>query len=251
MIAVLAALAEEAEALRRHLRRPEAVKGLGPRAWRGSLADRPVLLFVTGDGPARAMAGVRRLLATETPDRVVIIGVCGALVPGLGVGTVVCPDRVCRGDTTWREPLPSWSRTVRTRPGVRGGTLISVDQVITDPEHRSRIAAGDEEPIAVDLESATWVEALALAGIPWVVLRGVSDTATERLPPWLHQTVRADGSVSRLRVAARALTDPAAVPALWRLAARTRRVGRDLVPLVEMLVAAASPMPGQPSPNYS
>jgi adenosylhomocysteine nucleosidase len=251
MIAVLAALAEEAEALRRHLRRPEAVKGLGPRAWRGSLADRPVLLLVTGDGPARAMAGVRQLLAKETPDRVVIIGVCGALVPGLGVGAVVCPDLVCRGNTSWPEPLPSWSRTVRTRPGVRGGTLISVDQIITDPEHRSRIAAGDGEPIAVDLESATWVEALTEADIPWVVLRGVSDTAKERLPPWLRHTVRTDGSVSRLRVAARALADPTAVPALWRLAARTRRVGRDLVPLVEMLVDAASPKPGQPSPDYS
>src|SRR5260370_329240 len=53
----------------------------GGWAARGWLAERPVLLAVTGDGERSAARGLERLLAAARPERLLVVGVAGGLSP--------------------------------------------------------------------------------------------------------------------------------------------------------------------------
>ena len=59
---------------------------------------------------------------------------------------------------------------------------------------------GDGGAAVVDLESAAFVEAADEAGVPWLVLRAVADTADESLPAWLDRCRDANGAIRRARV---------------------------------------------------
>jgi len=92
---------------------------------------------------------------------------------------------------------------------------------------RLRERAGDG-PAVVDLESAAWAESANRHGLPWSVLRVVSDAWDEDLPGFLLRAQRPDGSVARGRVAFGAIAVPTRIPTLVRLAARVRRASSRL-----------------------
>jgi hypothetical protein len=74
---------------------------------------------------------------------------------------------------------------------------------------------------AVDLESAAFVAAAAARGLPWLILRAISDTAAEALPPLLNRCLDDGGAIRRGLLAARLFGQPSA---LLRLLALRQRV---------------------------
>jgi hypothetical protein len=72
------------------------------------------------------------------------------------------------------------------------------------------------------MESAAWARAASRSGVPYVVLRAVTDTAAESLPAFLSACVGTDGGIRRGAVAVRALFRPASWPALVGMRRRAR-----------------------------
>jgi hypothetical protein len=97
---------------------------------------------------------------------------------------------------------------------------------------------GDTGPTVVDLESAAYAEAAVAEGIPWLVLRAVSDTADEALPGLLNRALDDGGAIRRGRVLAGLLGHPSALPQLLGLRRRVRGAAEVLARGVEALVAA-------------
>ena len=85
-------------------------------------------------------------------------------------------------------------------------------------------AAKAGSPAAVDMESAAWARACAEAGVPYLILRAISDTADEDLPGYLAGCMDAQGSIRRAGVASGALRHPGSIPALLRMRRARRRV---------------------------
>jgi adenosylhomocysteine nucleosidase len=243
--AVVAAMPEEAASLRRQLWGTRRVRASFD-AVTGWLGRVPLVLAVTGDGERNAYEGLCTMLSTLDIRRVLVIGVSGALSQALGTGSLVVSERVLQegGELVLdaNEALVSGASRLCVAPRA---VLISSQQLADTPAAKRRLldlidvvsgARGAGAPCgrasadapaaplaAVDLESAAYARAAVEAGVPWLCLRAISDTAEEGLPALLNRCRDGGGAVQRGRVARGLFTEPRAVPALLSLRQRVRR----------------------------
>jgi|GEM_PF-717755 len=255
--------------------------------WTGLLGGQPVILAVTGDGERNArqgIAAVLNMLGTMPPsqapgqvagrpagrvaglvaasiaaparvDRLIAVGVAGALSADLGAGALVVSDRVTsEGGETLLADATLVARAVAAvaDTGARRGLVMTTGRIIDTIDEKRRllgVASAGSEAVVVDLESLSYARAAARAGIPWVVLRAVSDTAREALPPLLNRCRDPGGSVRRGRVALELIGNPGALPILLSLRQRVRECAQVLARATEiMLVDATSAHFASPSP---
>jgi adenosylhomocysteine nucleosidase len=223
LTAVLAALPEEAASLRRRLHGVRRVSGVPLDAVVGRLGQLPLALAITGDGEHHARAGLAAVLGALPVRRLLVIGVSGGLSPELVTGALVVAERVLheRGGVVVADRALALAATA-TSAG-RLGSLVSALNIADTPLEKRRllrlsgVGAG---PAAVDLESAAYAEIAERAGLPWLFLRAISDTADEALPPLLNACRDVRGSVRRRSVIGRLLANPRPLPALLGLRRR-------------------------------
>jgi len=124
-------------------------------AWRGRVGETAVTIIHTGIGPAAAERTIREVIRSEVPCKVISAGFAGGLDPALRVGDTLVADS------------PSF--------------ILSSDIPLETPE--SKVAAFRATGARmVDMETATIAAACATAGILFVAVRAVSDSADEPLP---------------------------------------------------------------------
>lgn len=196
-VAILGAMPEEISALLDALEEREDQTEGGLVLHSGRLEGRSVLIGYSGVGKVNAAAVAQSLLMRK-PAALIFTGVAGAVDPDLRVGDVVVGvdavqhdvDVTALGYERGRvpgEPL-AWKsdeRLVRlavasaaSLPGVRvvEGRVASGDQFLADPnrssELRSRFSAS-----CVEMEGAAVAQVCARAGVPFVILRSISDSA--------------------------------------------------------------------------
>ena len=227
-IAIVAAMPEELAPLRARLvaRARNRRRSRSLVVERGRLGGHDVALAATGDGARNARAGVAALLAASGARALVVIGVSGALSPELATADLVVATRVVDEEGRARE-ADAESVAAATRGHRRAGR--GDHERAADRRQRRRRSAGWRSRRAAAWrwsisESASYVAAAAEAGIPWIVLRAVSDTAGEALPALLNRSLDAGGAVSRGRVLRGLLGDPGALPELLALRKRVGRV---------------------------
>jgi adenosylhomocysteine nucleosidase len=244
MNAIVTALPEEMGPLRARLVGARRQPVAGALAVVGTLAGRRVALLVTGDGERNARAGIAALFDQLPIERLVVIGVSGALTSDLGPGALVVGDRVCDGDGVLPAPADLVAPAIR-RTGARPATIVTARRIADSVPERARLLqlfGAWPGPAAVDLESAVFARAARAREIPWLVMRAISDTADERLPALLNRA-RADdaGAVDRARLLRGLLLAPGALPALLSLRGRVARCAQVLAAATERLLG----MPGE------
>ena len=137
---------------------------------RGSLDGHPVVAIVTGMGPPLATAGLSGLLDAVAVDRVVVVGITGALEQETPIGTLVRPLVVIDGATgTEYAPAPLGSFVPAA------GGMWTTDRLITDTTEVA--ALRDRGVVALDMETAAIAAVCTARGIPWSVVRAISDRA--------------------------------------------------------------------------
>ena len=238
--AVVAALPEEIAPLRSRLTDVERRRAGPILLESGRLDGRGVVLAVTGDGERNARAGVAALLAAARAERLIVIGVAGALSRGLGAAALVVAGRVTeeRGKDLLGEAgeIGDVARATGARIAVVLSAAAIVDSAVEKQRLGGQIAAG--LPAVVDLESATYVAGAVAAGIPWLVLRAVSDTADESLPELLNRSRDAGGAVRRGRVLHGLLREPRALAPLLTMRGRVGRCAEVLARAVALALPA-------------
>ncbi|HQR67670.1 MAG TPA: hypothetical protein PLB02_09765 [Thermoanaerobaculia bacterium] len=124
--------------------------------------------------------------------------------------------------------------------GARAATFVTVSRPVCSSREKgdlaSRFRVPGSAPAVVDMESAAWGRAAAGRGVPFLLLRAVSDTLGEDLPGFLASSLSADGSVDRAAVARRLLFRPAALPALLRMRRRVREGSGGLARFLARLI---------------
>jgi len=196
--AVICAVPAEARALRRL----------------GSLA----VVHVGGIG-ARPAARAAAAALRDRPAALLCAGFCGAADPSLRAGDLVAAEEVVDGATG--RSFAADPALLAAAPG-RRGRLTTLPRMATDP--RVKLAVGG---LAVDMESAAVAAVAADAGVPFLALRAVSDTAGQRLPA-LGTAIDAEGRL-RAGAAARHLARrPREIAMLARIAPASMRAGRAL-----------------------
>jgi len=182
---------------------------------------------ITGDGPIRAERGARAAIERENPEALIGVGLAGGVAAELRRGDVVVANTIIDEEGVARDCDPRLVDAA-IAAGAKPVTLRSTRAIVFE---KSVIDAD-----AVDMESAAWQRAAGHR--PFVAVRVILDVRDESLPRFLARCARADGSIKRLSVAARALVHPRAVARLARETAAARRILRAFVPKLLASVAA-------------
>ena len=210
----------------------------------GAASARGAGLLELGDGVLLAVSGIGKVAAAAAARRLVLAGatglasygMAGALDPALICGTVVLPEALASLDgATPAATSPAWRQHVRA--ALPGSCIAAAGRLLTceRPLGRDAKAAAWRScgAIAVDMESAAIAQVAGQAGLPFIALRVIVDTAADELPA----AVLAASSGGRLRIGTLIgglLRAPGDLGALIRLSARYRIASR-------MLSAVAGP----------
>jgi nucleoside phosphorylase len=233
VVLVLAAMPRELRPLARKLRlRPASIGGL--RGWR----RHDLVAVAVGVGPARAGAGAARALGAVLAQRVVVTGVAGGLDASLKVGDLIRPATV----------VDVGSGSVHT-PGARepgAGVLATVDRVFVAMGGSGDATSAPQLPegaTAVDMETAAIAAVCEANGVPWDVVRAVSDVAGT-LTPEVAALLRPDGRANVVAAARVVLRDPRVLGSIVRLGLDTARATRAASgAVIAELATVAGPRP--------
>jgi adenosylhomocysteine nucleosidase len=164
VIAFMCAMPMELRPLRRRLRLRKSELG-----YAGWIGDRPVTAVITGIGTALAHAATVRLLDEVDVERVIVVGIAGAIEHQTPIGALVLPEFVISGaDGSEHRPTP-------LLVGNAQGKLWTSDELLLDPAvHADLRAAG---VVALDMETAAIAKVCDEHDVPWSVVRAISDRA--------------------------------------------------------------------------
>lgn len=196
MIAIIGAMDEEIELLRGLLDGRQEETVLGVTLYRGLLDGVPVMLTQGGIGKVNA-AKTATVLLLKGATRVIFTGVAGGVHPDLAVGDLVVSTDLIQHDVdvtplgydlgTVPGEQPAWvadealralalaAARAETGLTVYEGRIASGDQFIASVEGSARLQTFGAH--CAEMEGAAVAQVCAAAGVPFVVIRAISDTA--------------------------------------------------------------------------
>jgi adenosylhomocysteine nucleosidase len=229
---------------------------LGPAARQGAELRRltdGALLAVSGMGEAAAAAAARRLVLAGV-TALVSFGMAGGLDPTLVCGVVLLPEEiVARDGAAVSTTAADWCQRLRAALPAAciagGGKLFTSDRPVASREAKAA-AWRDTRAAAVDMESAAIARVARQAGLPFIALRVIVDTASDQLPAAV--IAASGGGQLRLgRLFAALLRAPGDAAGLIRLSARYRIAMRVLAVVVTPGSAARGVLVGGPAAGIS
>ncbi len=168
---------------------------------------------------AKAMADAQELI-TRGCDALVSFGIAGGLDPALGAGHLIFASEIVtlegtryRTDVGARETL---HQLISQDTPVSHLPMFGSDKVIMSPGHKSDLFH-ETGTVAVDMESHSVAKVAADAGIPFLVVRSISDNALSRIPKSIFGALAPDGSRRPGRVILNLMKRPTDLPGLLRL----------------------------------
>lgn len=181
--------------------------------------------LLTGVGPLRAAKSLAMRLARGVlPDLVVSSGFAGALGPELALSSWITGARVCEWDGAARVPVEAGALVCA--PGLVRCDVVSSSTLMS----ANRALRRGSLPMVADMESAALARASGQRGVPFAIVRLISDTPAQPLPAFVSSiasAMAAETTASRLASAGRglraALVDPRAVVRLVKDSARWLR----------------------------
>lgn len=244
MMTVVAALDSELAGIRRHMEIADAFTIGEVRIEQGRLGGQDCLLVQSGMGRQRAEQALRYVLEQYQPVAVLSLGFCGALVATLRVGDlVVCSPvgalltmpsgpHVAPSPVGWLHcdgALVQQALAMPLPPGsgqLVGGSCLTVPSA-AGPRGVKQWLSESFSSVAVDMESF-WIGRLVqAAGVPFLVVRSVSDTLAESLPSF-DGLVDDFGRASLTTLSRYLLHHPLRVAQLARLGLQSQRAEKSL-----------------------
>jgi adenosylhomocysteine nucleosidase len=205
VIAFMCAMPMELRPLRRRLRLRKSELG-----YAGWIGDRPVTAVITGIGTALAHAATVRLLDEVDVERVIVVGIAGAIENLTPIGALVLPELVVSGaDGSEHRPTP-------LRVGNAHGKLWTTDELLLDPAVLADLRA--HGVVALDMETAAVAKVCDEHDVPWSVVRAISDrTGDGGVDAEIVGLSHPDGRLNFSAVARYLVRHPDALPRLVRL----------------------------------
>jgi adenosylhomocysteine nucleosidase len=236
---VLVTFAVEAEfAPWRKLRRFKRSGRRDVSFYEAEFSDRKVEVLLTGIGRAaceRAFANISLSQAGEL-DFVISSGLAGALKNGLNPGDLVAAKkaRTLRNDAS-AEADPALLEFAVRQEALPIETLITVDRLVQTANEKARLAFFGE---AVDMESAIVMAHFAVAKIPVLAVRAISDGPDEDLPIDFDRCITPQGAIKPMSLVNAIVRNPSGLPNLVRFGRQSNQAAQKLAVYLDALVAA-------------
>ncbi|MNO19135.1 5'-methylthioadenosine/S-adenosylhomocysteine nucleosidase [compost metagenome] len=200
-IGLMGAMDEEIALLLEKVERQEKVDAAGATFVKGVLHGRDVVVCKSGVGKVNAATTTQILIDRFGAETVWFTGVAGAVHPNLNVGDIVIsstclqhdmdvrPLGYKRGITPYQDvsDFPADPALIRlaedacarqcTDHHYRVGRVLSGDQFIADPEFVGSVLYKELDGVCVEMEGAALAQVCHRNGVPYIVLRSISDKA--------------------------------------------------------------------------
>jgi len=177
----------------------------------------PVVTTGPGAAAVRAAFAARDSWPVKHPRLVILLGLAGALNEGLANGFAAAIGSVAAGDE--RAALVATAKDSEL-------TVVESAKVIASATAKAELRARTHADL-VDTESRAFAECAIAAGIPWAIVRGVSDDARSALPAEIAGFVDSRGETSVFRVMAAIARRPTLVGELIKLGRASRTAMRN------------------------
>ncbi len=193
-IGILAAMGKEIELLRPLLKEAKEIELENKKVWLGKIGDHEIGLMQCGIGKVNSALNARRLIQYLQPDLIINSGVAGGADASMHIGDLLVAEGAAYHDV-WCGPGTEYgaadgfpailgcdpapinkARELLGEKGIRYGLICSGDKFICTPEEVDFIKSKFPEALACDMESASIGQVCMEAGIPFNILRVVSDT---------------------------------------------------------------------------
>jgi len=148
---------------------------------------------------------------------VVSFGLCGALDPALKVGDLVIGQSVADADDRFDADAAWSARMAALLPDAKVGSFARAERPVASAAEKAELRQRTGA-IAVDLESFPVARLAHWFGVPFAVIRAVSDAADRALPPAAQVGLGADGRPAIGPVFASLRSNPWQIGALIRTA---------------------------------
>ncbi|MDE5790793.1 MAG: 5'-methylthioadenosine/adenosylhomocysteine nucleosidase [Muribaculaceae bacterium] len=194
-IAILAAMDKELSLLLSIMPGYEEIDIDGRIYYKGSIGGKEIVTGKCGIGKVNAALNTYRLIESVDPDLVINSGVAGGASSKIHIGDVLIADKVAYHDV-WCGPgteygaadgfprffLPPSEIIEECKikePQAMVGLICSGDKFISKAEEVRDINSHFPEVLAVDMESAAIAQTCEVCGIPFLIVRVMSDTPGE------------------------------------------------------------------------
>lgn len=174
-------------------------------------------LAVSGTGPAQAEALGQALLQRGI-EGLVSWGCAAALSPRLQTGDLLLPETVMDEADTPHRVHVAWHREIRAQLSIPPceELLMASARLIAAPSDKRALHLRTGAA-ALDMESGALARLAAHSGLPFVVIRSVSDEAGTPLPAPVLGALSERGEVQMARLLGGLIKTPSALPDLIRL----------------------------------
>jgi len=167
---------------------------------------------IAGGGDAARLA---ETLGREAhgADGIISFGMAGALDPSLRIGDWVIGEGVTGAftgpcDARWTTAL------ARALPQARRARFYADGRLIADPAEKRTLGQGGA--LAADMESHVAARVAAEAGIPFAVLRCISDEAGHAMPPAIAVSMAPHGGLALGAIIRSIAHNPGQIPDIMR-----------------------------------
>ena len=163
----------------------------------------------SGVGPERAAHGAKAFIDAGARG-LLSFGVAGGLTEGAPAGAIILADDVIDGDQRylsdigWRNKI---SESISDVCEVISGTLVGTDRLISTRDGKKRLQQRSAA-VACDMESHAVARIAASHGVPFVVIRAISDPHDQFVPPWLLRCLTPAGELRTWKLLWQAVQRP-------------------------------------------
>ena len=198
LVGVIAALKEEISPLVESMEDVESSRWGRRTIHQGKIGDCQVVAVAGGVGKVKAAACTQYLIDRFSIEALICTGVAGAVNPRLQTGDVVVSEKALEHDFDPGDPAllkkfrKRWleadgglvelalqaAKELGSADRCHLGKVLTGDQAIVSAEKR-RWLWGTFGADCVDMESAAVAQVCDLNGVPWVIVRAISDSAGE------------------------------------------------------------------------
>lgn len=186
-----------------------------------------VLVHIAGMGAANAHTAAKALV-NEGATALVSWGFAGALAPQLLPGAVVVPTRIIDTQNRAYAVTADWSDRLRrtltnnTDITLQTGTMLTCTSTIQSSTEKRNLRQAFQA-VAADMEGAAIAAVAQEAGLPFIVIRSISDSAHMCLPSTVLSMIDTNGRLHPFQGLLQLLRHPRQTPALLNVARGARQ----------------------------
>lgn len=250
-IALFAAFPQELRHIARNLRIKEKVR---TGSFNIALADyspsSEVVVVESGMGIHNTQTAFSHVVDQYHPDFILSVGFGGALYDGASIGDLVWASKVFlvpAAEEGSPVPPPDCWQQLSTGPGardiclrlslqfpVREGNVLTLTNWVEKSKLMKSLPAELPLPVS-DMETYFFAKLSAGAGLPFLAVRSITDSADEEIPRELLRVTDEAGNYKLPRALGIVLSSPQLIPDIVRLGRNSHVASRKLWSLMESL----------------